>query len=97
MPLLAGLATSAPAQENGSTIEARQANCPKVHVFGARETTVAPGYGTSAGLVQQVQAAYPGTTAEAISYPACGGQSSCGGMSLDVRFHSWVVCASHLF
>ena len=52
----------------------------QVYVFGARETTVPPGYGTAGGLVNQVVAAYPGTGSEAIQYPACGGQSNCGGV-----------------
>lgn len=76
VPLLAGLASSSPLEE-------RQANCPKIHVFGARETTVPQGYGTSQGLVNMVTQAYPGATKEAIVYPACGGQSSCGGVSYD--------------
>ncbi|KAJ5756278.1 Acetylxylan esterase At 0.90 angstrom resolution [Penicillium manginii] len=58
-----------------------RANCPGVHVFGARETTVSPGYGSSSTVVNEVLGAYSGSTAEAISYPACGGQSSCGGVS----------------
>jgi len=58
-------------------------NCPKVYVFGARETTVSPGFGTAGGLVNQVVQAYPGAGSEAIQYPACGGQSSCGGASYD--------------
>ena len=62
---------------------AERQSCPKVYVFGARETTASPGYGTAGGLVNQVVAAYPGTGAEAIVYPACGGQSSCGGASYD--------------
>lgn len=65
-----------------SPLEARQ-SCPGVHVFGARETTTPPGYGTSQGLVNRVLQAYPGSTSAAISYPACGGQSSCGGVSYD--------------
>jgi acetylxylan esterase len=56
-------------------------SCPSIHIFGARETTVSPGYGSAGALVQQVQSAYPGSTAEAITYPACGGQSSCGGVA----------------
>ena len=72
---LVGLAAAGP-------LSGRQ-SCPKVYVFGARETTVSPGYGTAGGLVNQVVAAYPGTGAEAIVYPACGGQSSCGGASYD--------------
>ena len=38
-------------------------------------------YGTAGVVVNLVLNAYPGSTAEAISYPACGGQSSCGGAS----------------
>ncbi|CAK7226937.1 1 carbohydrate esterase [Sporothrix bragantina] len=73
LPLLAaGLAQASPL-----------ADCPPVHVFGARETTVSPGYGTSKGLVDMVVRANPGATSEPIAYPACGGQSSCGGASYD--------------
>lgn len=79
IPLLAGLAQSAPSEN----VQARQSNCPGVHVYGARETTVSQGYGTSQGLVNMVLQAYPGSTSEAIVYPACGGQSSCGGVSYD--------------
>ncbi|TVY85154.1 Acetylxylan esterase [Lachnellula suecica] len=61
-------------------LEERQ-SCPGVHVFGARETTVAQGYGTSSVVVNLVLGAYAGSTSEAIVYPACGGQSSCGGVS----------------
>lgn len=59
----------------------KRANCPNIHVFGARETTASPGYGSSITVVNDVLNGYPGSTAEAISYPACGGQSSCGGVS----------------
>lgn len=59
----------------------KRQSCPGVHVFGARETTVSAGYGSSATVVNAVLAAYSGSTAEAIDYPACGGQSSCGGVS----------------
>ena len=77
LPLFLGLVGSSPME-----IEERQ-SCPKVHVYGARETTVPQGYGTSKGLVDMVTQAYPGATAEAIVYPACGGQSNCGGASYD--------------
>jgi acetylxylan esterase len=81
LPLLAGLAASSPVEQQ---LEERQGgSCPKIHVFGARETTVPQGYGTSQGLVNMVVQAYPGTTSEAIVYPACGGQSNCGGASYD--------------
>ncbi|KAL0945271.1 hypothetical protein HGRIS_000782 [Hohenbuehelia grisea] len=62
-------------------LEQRQSNCAQVHVFGARETTVSPGYGTSGPVVNSILSAFPGATSEAITYPACGGQSSCGGIS----------------
>ncbi len=55
--------------------------CPNIHIFGARETTAPPGYGSSSTVVDLVLNAYPGSTAEALNYPACGGQSSCGGVS----------------
>lgn len=61
-------------------IEACQ-SCPTIHVFGARETTVSPGYGSAGTVFNSILSAYPGSTAEAITYPACGGQSSCGGIS----------------
>ncbi|KAI4598411.1 carbohydrate esterase [Pestalotiopsis sp. 9143b] len=78
LPILAaGLATANPID-----LEERQ-SCPGVYVFGARETTAAAGYGTSKGLVDQVLAAYSGSQSAAIVYPACGGQSSCGGVSYD--------------
>lgn len=67
-----------------SPIEAQplqKRQCPPIHVFGARETTVPPGYGSSGTVVNAILAAHSGATSEAISYPACGGQSSCGGVS----------------
>ncbi|KAK4116122.1 carbohydrate esterase family 5 protein [Canariomyces notabilis] len=75
--LAAGLASANPV-----SLEERQ-SCPNIHIFGARETTVPQGYGTSQGLVNMVKQAYPGATSEAIVYPACGGQSQCGGISYD--------------
>jgi acetylxylan esterase len=59
----------------------KRQSCPPIHVFGARETTASPGYGSSYTVVQLVLQSYSGSTSEAISYPACGGQSSCGGAS----------------
>jgi Cutinase len=60
---------------------AGRATCPSIHVFGARETTASPGYGSSITVVNDILNGYPGSTAEAINYPACGGQASCGGDS----------------
>lgn len=59
----------------------KRASCPTVHIFGARETTASAGYGSSSTVVNGLLSAYSGSTAEAISYPACGGQASCGGVS----------------
>lgn len=59
----------------------RRASCPSVHIFGARETTASAGYGSAGTVVNLILNAYPGSTAEAIVYPACGGQSSCGSVS----------------
>lgn len=80
--LLAPIIAAAGVCASPAEIAERQ-SCPNVYVFGARETTVSPGYGTAGGLVNQVLAAYPGSQASAINYPACGGQASCGGVSYD--------------
>ncbi|KAI1195646.1 cutinase-domain-containing protein [Nemania serpens] len=77
-PIIAAVGVSASPAE----IAERQ-SCPGVYIFGARETTAPPGYGTAGGLVNQVLAAYSGSQASAITYPACGGQASCGGASYD--------------
>lgn len=77
-PIIAAVGVGA----SPSQIAERQ-SCPGVYVFGARETTVSPGYGTAGGLVNQVLAAYSGSQAAPIAYPACGGQASCGGVSYD--------------
>lgn len=67
---LAGLATAA----NTKRLTARQAAgaCPDVHVFGARETTAPPGFGTAGPVVDSILKAFPGATSEAIDYPAAG-------------------------
>ncbi|KAK6540114.1 hypothetical protein TWF694_008938 [Orbilia ellipsospora] len=67
-------------QVSAARLDARQ-SCPSIHIFGARETTAPAGYGTAGVVVNLILNAYPGSTAEAISYPACGGQASCGGAS----------------
>lgn len=75
--LLAGSALAVPLEVD---IEKR-ITCPGVHIFGARETTAAAGYGSSNTVVNGLLSTYSGSTAEAINYPACGGQASCGGVS----------------
>lgn len=52
-----------------AVLEERQ-SCPIIHVFGARETTAPAGYGTAGVVVNLILNAYPGSTSEAISYPA---------------------------
>ena len=59
----------------GAPLEGRQ-SCPNVHVFGARETTAPAGYGSAGTFVNLILNAYPGSTAEAINYPAQGGTNS---------------------
>ncbi|KAF7559864.1 hypothetical protein G7046_g4283 [Stylonectria norvegica] len=56
-------------------------SCPGIHIFGARETTVSPGYGSAGAMINMIINSHPGTTSEAITYPACGGQASCGGVA----------------
>jgi acetylxylan esterase len=70
-----------------------RATCPSIHVFGARETTASPGYGSSSTVVNDILNGYPGSTAEAINYPACGGQSSCGGDSYSASVAAGVSAA----
>lgn len=80
--LLAGIALLLAGGALASPLElGKRQSCPPIHVFGARETTASPGYGSSATVVDLVLAAHSGATSEAINYPACGGQSSCGGDS----------------
>lgn len=55
--------------------ERRADVCPKLHVFGARETTVPQGFGSSGPVVDMILAANPGATKEEIFYPATGGDS----------------------
>lgn len=68
-------------QASAAEVEVQRRDCPNIHVFGARETTAPAGYGTAGVVVNLVLNAHPGATSEAINYPACGGQSSCGGVS----------------
>lgn len=50
------LAAAGPVQN----LQHRQTSCPGVHVFGARETTVSPGFGSSSTVVNKVTQAYSG-------------------------------------
>ena len=59
--------------------------CPDIHVFGARETTARPGFGTAQDVVQSIQQTNPGATREAIEYPAAGGQNYSSSVRAGVR------------
>ncbi|KAI0481317.1 Acetylxylan esterase 2 [Xylariaceae sp. FL0804] len=77
-------------------VPAKRADCPGVHVFGARETTAAAGFGSTSTVVQDIVNNNSGATSEAIDYPACGGQSSCGGdsYSQSVQAGTTAVCSA---
>jgi len=55
--------------------------CPQVHVFAARETLAGPGFGSAEALVNLVAAAFVNSTAEAINYPAAGGDDYANSVS----------------
>ncbi|KAI0833929.1 carbohydrate esterase family 5 protein [Hypoxylon sp. FL0890] len=56
----------------GSSNALRQ-NCPNIHIFGARETTAPPGFGSASTVVNLVRRANRQATSESIVYPAAGG------------------------
>jgi acetylxylan esterase len=56
-------------------VENRQLSCPAVHVFGARETTVPQGFGSSITVVNLILASNPNSSKEEIVYPATGGNT----------------------
>ncbi|KAI2619438.1 hypothetical protein GGS26DRAFT_334419 [Hypomontagnella submonticulosa] len=55
--------------------QTRRQNCPSVHIFGARETTAPPGFGSASTVVNLIQRANNGATSEPIIYPAAGGNA----------------------
>lgn len=72
----------------------KRATCSDIHIFGARETTASAGYGSAITVVDEILNAYPGSTAEAIVYPACGGQSSCGSISYSASLINGTAAAA---
>ncbi|KAK7419044.1 hypothetical protein QQX98_003546 [Neonectria punicea] len=56
-------------------------SCPGIHIFGARETTASAGFGSAGAMINMIIADHSGATSEAITYPACGGQASCGSVA----------------
>jgi acetylxylan esterase len=75
-------------------VDKRQSSCPNVHVIAARETTAPAGYGTASVVTNLILNAYSGSTSEALNYPACGGQSSCGGDSYDASVRAGYSAAT---
>lgn len=75
--LLAGAVSAVP------IIEQRSAACTPIHIIAARGSTESPGPGAMGSLATLIQAAYPGTDLESISYPALLGEigSRDGGFS----------------
>ena len=65
--LLAGSALANPMGKTG-----KRQSCPSIHIFGARETTASPGYGSAGQLIDNIISSNSGATAEAIDYPATG-------------------------
>jgi acetylxylan esterase len=63
----------------------RRQSCSNLHIFGARETTAPPGFGTSSAVVNMIQRAYPGATTESIIYPAAGGNMYSASVAVGVR------------
>jgi acetylxylan esterase len=66
------------------SIHQRQSSCPPIHIFGARETTASPGFGTAGVFIDLIKGAYPSATTEAIDYPATGGDSYASSMRTGV-------------
>ncbi|KAI0516750.1 carbohydrate esterase family 5 protein [Xylaria bambusicola] len=62
-----------------------RASCSELHIFGARETTAPPGFGTTGRVIESIQRAYPDASAESIVYPAAGGNMYGGSVAAGIR------------
>ncbi|KAF9533321.1 acetyl xylan esterase II precursor [Crepidotus variabilis] len=74
-------------QATAAETNSEERACPPIHVFGARESTATPGYGLTRAVVDLILNSHPGSTAEAINYPACGGHNICG----DINYADSVI------
>ncbi|KAI0972701.1 carbohydrate esterase family 5 protein [Xylaria arbuscula] len=63
----------------------RRASCSDLHIFGARETTAPPGFGTASAIVNLIKGAYPAASIESITYPAAGGNMYGASVAAGVR------------
>ncbi|KAI0457827.1 catalytic core domain of acetyl xylan esterase [Xylaria acuta] len=63
----------------------RRESCSDLRIFGARETTAPPGFGTAATVVGLIQRSYPAASAESIIYPAAGGNVYGASVAAGVR------------
>ncbi|KAK5637054.1 hypothetical protein RRF57_012766 [Xylaria bambusicola] len=62
-----------------------RASCSDLHIFGARETTAPPGFGTTGSVIRLIQREYPTASAESILYPAAGGNMYGASVAAGVR------------
>ncbi|KAI1422891.1 catalytic core domain of acetyl xylan esterase [Xylaria sp. FL1777] len=63
----------------------RRESYSNLHIFGARETTAPPGFGTAATVINLIQGAYPAASTESIIYPAAGGNLYGASVAAGVR------------
>jgi acetylxylan esterase len=61
-----------------ATMNHRQGRCPGIRIFGARETTAPPGFGSASTVIDLIRAANQDATAEPILYPAAPGAQYAG-------------------
>jgi acetylxylan esterase len=85
IPALASLLLGSMAAASPFDLIDRQLSCPQIHILGARETTASPGFGSSQTVVNLVMNAFPGSTSEAIIYPAAGGTSYASSVGTGVQ------------
>ncbi|KAJ8119442.1 hypothetical protein ONZ43_g3605 [Nemania bipapillata] len=63
----------------------RRESCSSLHIFGARETTAPPGFGTASTVIDLIKRVYPTASTEAITYPAAGGSLYGASVAAGVR------------
>lgn len=85
LAVISAAATALAAPSSHAGVGRRQNDCPSVHVFGARETTAPPGFGTSQAVVDAIVGANEGATSEAIVYPAAGGSEYAGSVTAGIE------------
>ncbi|GAB0133155.1 hypothetical protein EsDP_00001570 [Epichloe bromicola] len=94
MQLITSIGLLATLQATLAHPQQSQDRCPTVHVIAARGTGVQPGYDILLPLVDKIKSTYAGATSEALGYPACGGGSSCGGISYKISAEMGTVAVA---